>query len=56
MHCVRRRVVLLSIMSLLPSYTHKKNKKLRVLLPVVHRRSCIGWECHKQRLVRCGFL
>jgi hypothetical protein len=30
MHCVRRRVAMLSIMSLLPSYTHthKKKKKL----------------------------
>jgi hypothetical protein len=40
MRCVRRRVAMLSIMSLLPSYTHtKKKKNLRVLLPVVHRRS-----------------
>jgi hypothetical protein len=42
MHCVRRRVAMLSIMSLLPSYTHTK-KNLRVLLPVVHRRSRTRW-------------
>jgi hypothetical protein len=44
----RRRVAMLSIMSLLPSYTHtkKKKKKLRVLLPVVHRRSRTRWGCY----------
>jgi hypothetical protein len=48
--CVHRRVAMLSIMSLLPSYTHKKkkNKKktLRVLLLVVRHRSRIKWGCH----------
>jgi hypothetical protein len=29
MRCVRRRVAMLSIMSLLPSYTHKKKKKIK---------------------------
>jgi hypothetical protein len=46
MHCVRRRVAMLSIMSFLPSYTHTKKKKLRVLLLVVHRRSRTGWGCY----------
>jgi hypothetical protein len=45
-------VAMLSIMSLLPSYTHKKKiKKLRVLLPVVHRRSHTIWGCYRIDLV-----
>jgi hypothetical protein len=48
MRCVRHRVAMLSIMSLIPSYTHKNKIKIRVLLPVVHRRSSTGWGHHNQ--------
>jgi hypothetical protein len=43
MRCVRRRVAMLSIMSLLPSYTHTQKKKLHLLCEACCRNEMGGF-------------